>query len=160
MQRRVTIERDELDIQAHGLLPLRTILSYFERGRTNMFGGPNNLRKMQDEDGILAVVTSVRDLSLFWTPAVASEEKNNGTEKDLYPTMVEAGQQIVVNTAVEVKRKGMILEFHQSLSLLKEDMLISKGRVYLMMINAETRRPTSKLPPWAWELLDVQDGVK
>jgi hypothetical protein len=142
----ITIQRDELDAHAPGRLPLRTILNYFERQRTNLFGGPINLRKLQDEDGILAVVTSVRDLSLVWI------DHGDGYS----PIDVVAGDEIQVESAVQVKRKGMILEFHQSLVLPRTKQTIARGQVYLMMIDANTKRPTSKLPQWAKDLIQIQ----
>lgn len=60
------LQRDELDVHAPQQLPLRTILCYFERGRTNFFGGPKNLRKLQGEGKVMAVVTNVKNLSLVW----------------------------------------------------------------------------------------------
>ena len=141
-----TIQRDELDAHAPRRLPVRTILNYFERSRTNVLGGPNNLRKLQDEDGILAVVTSIRDLSLVW------EEQEGG----LACVDIHAGDSVEVQSEVEVKRKGMILEFHSSLVLSRTGQTIPRGRVYLMMIDAKTMRPTSKLPVWVKELLQIQ----
>jgi acyl-CoA thioesterase FadM len=89
------IHRDELDAHIAGQLPLRNILNYFERGRTNMFGGPNNLQRMQKEDGILAVVTSVRGLSPLW----------RNIDGQWRPLSVKAGDEIDVTSMVEVKRK-------------------------------------------------------
>lgn len=91
------IHRDEIDIHAPGQLPLRTILSYFERGRTNMFGGPNNLQKMQQENGILAVVTSIRGLSPMG--------KYNNIDSQCRIMSVKAGDEIGVTSIVTVKRK-------------------------------------------------------
>ena len=90
-----TIQRDELDAHVPNQLPLRTILNYFERSRTNLFGGPNNLRKLQEEDGILAVVTSTRDLSLVW-----EDDDGSGV---LAPVDVRAGDVVEVESAVQVK---------------------------------------------------------
>jgi acyl-CoA thioesterase FadM len=92
------IQRDELDAHATEQLPLRTILSYFERGRTNMFGGPNNLQKMQQENGILAVVTSIRDLS-----PVGRYYSN--IDNQCRFMSVKAGDEIDVTSMVQVKRK-------------------------------------------------------
>jgi hypothetical protein len=89
------IQRDELDVHVPGQLPLRNILSYFERGRTNIFGGPNNLKRMQQQDGILAVVTSVRGLSLVW----------RYIDGHWRPLSIMAGDEVDVTSMVEVKRK-------------------------------------------------------
>jgi acyl-CoA thioesterase FadM len=90
-----TIQRDELDAHSSGLVPLRNTLSYFERGRTNTFGGPNNLQKMQEEDGILAVVTSVRGLSPVW----------GDVDGVWQPLNLVAGQQVDLTSTMQVKRK-------------------------------------------------------
>ena len=131
-----TIYRDEIDAHWTGHLPLRNVLNLFERARTNFFGGPDNLRKLQQEDGILAVVTAVTDCSLIDEGVVC------------YP-----GQQVDVETVFVAKRKGMILECWQTLK--SGTSRLAQGKVSLMMLDANTRRPTSKLPIWVRERIGL-----
>ncbi|KAG7352925.1 thioesterase-like superfamily protein [Nitzschia inconspicua] len=147
----LSIHRDELD--AHSTaeegsqLPLRNILSYFERGRTNLFGGPSNLRRLKEQDGVLAVVTGVHNLSPVWRK-----------QGDLWrPHAVAPGVEIDLTSAVQVKRKGMIIEFYQTISIPIDghNVVVAQGQVNLMMVDATTMRPTAKLPPWAKDLLQI-----
>lgn len=170
------IHRDEM---VHGAtlarLPLRTILNYFERGRTNAFGGPNNLRRLQ-EDGIHAVVTSIRDISLIWTdrdiPTTRSDddEEVNGLARMsmIYPESdcLRAGETIKVETITTVKRKGMILEMDQRIIRVggkdnpSSTSVIAQGLVSLMMVDIETRRPTSKLPSWVQTMFEIDEEAR
>lgn len=159
------VYRDEVESHAFARLPLRTILNYFERGRTNAFGGPSNLRRLQQDDGIHAVVTSIRDFSLAWTHHAATDGQQ---ERELiYPTArpVNGGEAIVVETTTAVKRKGMILEMNQSIKLgtggggqdHPSSTVIAQGSVYLVMVDTESRRPTSKLPTWVQSMLSMDE---
>jgi acyl-CoA thioesterase FadM len=185
------IHRDEL-VQGDGTLlarlPLRTILNYFERGRTDAFGGPKNLHKLQRDHTLQAVVTSIRALSLVWsthstdpgtvarTLSTEDGDGNGGeeeeTEKRLTTTIssssssswmtypetdrLRAGETITVETTTTIKRKGMILEMDQKIlrrsrqknSNPSSMTVVAQGMVTLMMIDTNTQRPTSKLPPW------------
>jgi acyl-CoA thioesterase FadM len=137
-----TIYRDEIDAHWTGHLPLRNVLNLFERARSNFFGGPNNLARLQQEDGILSVVTSIGDCSLI---------DDHGVE--CYP-----GQQVTVETSIVVKRRGMVVECWQTLRTADESgesRRLAQGKVKLMMLDAKTNRPTYKLPSWVQEKLGL-----
>jgi acyl-CoA thioesterase FadM len=153
-----TVYRDEIDAHWQGHLPLRNVLNLFERSRTNALGGPDGLRRMQedDENAVVVVVTGVSDLTLI----------DEGT-------MLIPGQVVAVETAMVVKRRGMVVECYQTLrstpgssdvgdSAGKDKEAdcstarLAQGKVTLMMLDAKTRRPTTKLPGWARELLQVE----
>lgn len=135
-----TIYRDEIDAHWTGHLPLRNVLNLFERSRTIAFGGPNELQRLQN-DGILAVVTSIGDCSLI--------DEN---------IEVHPGQEVIVDTCCIIKRKGMIMEFYQTLESDCGSRL-AQGKVTLMMINEASRRPTSKLPAWLKERMNLAEDV-
>ena len=107
-----TVWKDELDPYVSSssskpslssVLPLRTVLNYFERPRSNFIGGPDELKKLQDEDGIVVVVTSIDDCSLH--PMV---QTSNNTDSSSPPPL-QAGDTIHVETHYGVKRNGMIV---------------------------------------------------
>jgi acyl-CoA thioesterase FadM len=129
------IHRDEIDAHWTGHLPLRNVLNLFERSRSNLLGGPDNLQRLKENDGILVVVTSVSDCSLI--------DEN---------VSVHAGQQVIVETASVIKRKGMIVECFQTLKSACGSRL-AQGKITLVMISDARRRPTSKLPAWLKEKL-------
>jgi acyl-CoA thioesterase FadM len=131
-----TIYRDEIDAHWTGHLPLRNVLNLFERARTNRFGGPDDLRRLQQEDGILVVVIGIGECSLIDEGVFCCP-----------------GQQVDVETASVVKRRGMIVECWQTLK--SGTSRLAQGKVDLMMLDAKTRRPTSKLPTWAQEKLGL-----
>jgi len=134
--------RDELDAQ--GRLPLRIALNYFERARSNYLGGPEQLHRLQSEDDLLAVVTSIADCGL------ASESRDY--------LVVQPGDLVNVRTSTKIKRKGMIIECHQTLETSNQSsscpgIPLAQGKVTIMMINRTSRRPTAKLPAWLLEKL-------
>jgi len=126
-----TVYRDDIDAHWTGHLPLRNVLNLFERSRTNIIGGPDDLRRLQTDHGILIVVASIGDCSLI--------------DEDV---TINPGQSVSVETSYVVKRKGMIVDCYQTLKS-DNDSRLAQGRVTLMMIDTETHRPTSKLPDWA-----------
>lgn len=136
-----TVYRDEIDAHWQGHLPLRNVLNLMERSRTNALGGPEGLRRLQQdkENGVVVVVTGVSDLTLV--------------EEGV--TLVP-GRKLVVETAFVVKRRGMILECYQTLRTTSSDARLAQGKVTLMLLDATTRRPTTKLPVWLRELLQIQ----
>jgi acyl-CoA thioesterase FadM len=134
-----TIYRDEIDAHWTGHLPLRNVLNLFERSRTNLFGGPENLRRLQDDDGVLAVVTGISDCSLI----------DEGI-------LLTPGQQVTVETSLRnIKRRGMILECWQTLKC--GSSRLAQGKVTLMMLDATKRRPTAKLPVWVQQKLGLAE---
>ena len=132
------IYRDEIDAHRNGQVPLRIVLNLFERARSNLLGGPDDLQRLQVEDDILVVVASMTDCSLM-------DENDN----PIYP-----GQNLTVETSYEVKRRGMVLDCYQTLVDDKGSRL-AQGLVTLMFIKNSTRRPTSKLPEWVKEGLGI-----
>lgn len=164
--------RDEFDAHMPGVLPLRNVLNLFERSRTNYLGGPNSLRALQQEDDILFVVTSIRDLALVHHSSSSSSRHHDGGG-------YRAGDQVGVETNFIAKKNGMVIECWQRLVLLSDDAdtddddhdnddesqdslsssssvvttttgnkrtLLARGVVTIMVLNGSTRRPTSKLP--------------
>lgn len=152
--------RDEFDTHLPTHLPLRNVLNLFERARSNGLGGPDALRRMQQEDEILWVVTSIDSCSLV------NLGYNDGDQKSgLVKVESRPGQTVTVKTDVVVKRRGMILEFRQTLFLppskqsgdktLGRRRRLAQAVVTIMALNARTRRPTSKLPEWVMELVQT-----
>ena len=103
------------------ILPIRNAMNFFERSRTNYLGGPDILRKMQLEEDILWVVTSVDDgkimVSLDDSSFVNNEENgvemgNTTTEKtfEKYYSYLRPSTDVFVRTNFIVKRRGMIVE--------------------------------------------------
>lgn len=124
------IYRDEIDAHWQGHLPLRNVLNLFERARSTLLGGSDELKRLQNEYGILAVVTGMTDCSLI--------------DED---TMVYPGQTVLVATSCIIKRKGMVVECYQTL-LTKEKNRLAQGIITLMMVDSVKGRPTSNLPDW------------
>jgi len=157
--------RDEYDTHLSTHLPLFSLLKLFERCRSNMLGGPNELEKLQNEHGLLFVVTSVKDGSLVCYEDIMK-----------YNTVVMTpGVEVFVKTDVVVKRKGMIIDcYHTAFLKIQSDekgkdaaeeegrgkvengVIIGQAIISLMSIDGTSRRPTSKLPQF---LLDRLQGV-
>ncbi len=111
--------------RTHSILPFRNALNFFERSRTNFLGGPDILRKMQLEEDILWVVTSVDDgklVSMNDSGFLNNEEKGvemgNATKEktvDTYYSYATPSTDVVVRTEFIVKRRGMIVECRHEL---------------------------------------------
>ena len=130
------------------MLPLRSVLNLFERARSNFLGGPHVLRQMQIENNLLWVVTSIDDLMLHYP----------GTEKLVDTIVLFPGQTVVVKTDALTKRKGMIVEFHQTVEIIEQDhqsqgdtttttTRIATGFVSICAMDTVTGKPTSNIPP-------------
>lgn len=130
--------RDEIDAHWTDHVPLRLVLNLFERARSNLLGGPDDLQRLQVEHDILVVVASIGECSLM----------------DECDTPIHPGQNLTVETSYEVKRRGMVLDCYQTLKDDKGSRL-AQGLVTLMFIKNSTRRPTSKLPKWVKEGLGL-----
>ena len=122
--------------------------NFFERHRTIYLGGPDKLRKMQQEDGILFVVTACDDANI-WLDAI------DGANHFL-------GRDVIVETKFVIKRRGMVVEcYHRLLMDMDEEgesssksrKLLAKATMTCMALNRDTHRPTSKLPKWLMDLL-------
>ena len=127
------VHRDDFDIHMPETLSVHSILKLFERSRTNGLGGPQILRQMQEEDNILWVVTSTDNLKI----------NSSATSRP--------GQSVNVKSHVAMKRKGMILEFLQSVEAPAEDdqsegVMVAQGVVTVCAIDSRKGRPTSKIP--------------
>ncbi|CAJ1967172.1 unnamed protein product [Cylindrotheca closterium] len=129
------IFRDELDTQLMSQLPLRIVLNLFERARSNLLGGPDELKRLKEDHDIVVVVTKISDCSLVDEGYILSP-----------------GHTVQVDTQSVIKRKGMIIDCFQTLKSSCGKRL-AQGKITLMMISKTTERPTSKLPEWVMEKL-------
>lgn len=130
-------------------IPIRSASNFFERHRTIFLGGPDKLRKLQEEDGILFVVTAMNDGEV-WLDAMDSANR--------------LGNDVIVETKFVAKRRGMVLECYHRL-LMEMDInddddnapkprkLLAKATMTVMALNRDTYRPTSKLPRWLMDLI-------
>ena len=130
-----TIHRDELDAHLPGQLPLRIVLNLFERARSNLLGGPDDLKRLQEDHGIMVVVTKISDCTLI----------DEGI-------IVRPGQIVHIDTQGVIKRNGMIIDCFQTLRS-NCGKRLAQAKITLMMINKTTKRPTSKIPDWVMEKL-------
>jgi acyl-CoA thioesterase FadM len=117
----------------HHIIPLRTAMNYFERSRTTHLGGPDMLRKLQDEDDLLWVVTNVQDGALFMDSLVllndsGNDNNNNNVDeyyganipeefrmKDFHSLHPTPGREVIVQTSYIPKRRGMVIECNHRL---------------------------------------------
>ena len=129
--------RDEFDPSMRSHLPLTSVLNHMERPRTNVFGGPKELRRLQEQDGIVVVVTGIRDLCLL----------PHATESLI-------GDVVTVETVYDMRKGGMRWDLFQTMYTSSGERL-AQGIVTLYSLNKETFRPTSKLPQ---RLLDRLQG--
>lgn len=134
-----TAYRDEFDASVPSHLPLKSVLKHFERPRTNLFGGPKELRRAQEEDGIIFVVSRISDLCLL------------DHRKDSL-----VGDALTVKTSCDIRKGGMRTDFLQTIYTRSGERL-AQGIVTVFAINKDTRRPTSKLPE---RILDRVLGIK
>lgn len=115
-----------------GMLPLTPIFTFMERIRTDCIGGSANLNRLREEDGILLMVTTVRQVSSCSPP-------------------LQPGDNIVVGAHISSKRKGMILECQQTVRTSEGD-LIARAVVDICHVKANSFRPTNKIPEWLKEI--------
>jgi acyl-CoA thioesterase FadM len=123
-----TLHRDEFDPHNANHLPLRSVLNLCERARSNVIGGPNALRKLQEEDNILVVVTAIKDCF--------------SVKHHSYPR-----QAVQVITEIIPKRRLACDCRHVLLD--NEGNVMAKAVVTLMSLNATTKRPTYKEGLWS-----------
>mmetsp|Transcript_21869 Transcript_21869/g.33207 ORF Transcript_21869/g.33207 Transcript_21869/m.33207 type:complete len:383 (-) Transcript_21869:406-1554(-) len=142
-----TIHRDEFDVHMPGVVPLSTTLSLFERTRSDSLGGPYQLRRMQEEDNLLWVVTSLDDLQI----------DDTGNKCVLQP-----GDELHVSMYCTVKRKGMIIVCDQEIWVRgdtqkninggvnsdndDDSIVLAKGTCTICAIDSIRGRPTSNIP--------------
>lgn len=130
--------RDEFDAHSSTHIPLRNVLTLFERSRSNFLGGPDALRALKEEHGLLFVVTKVNHCCKFPIDSA-----------------VRPGELVLVQTTFQVKRKGMIIDCQQTLKN-ASGQPVAQATVSLMTIDAETFKPSTNLPGWLRELLEGQ----
>jgi hypothetical protein len=134
------LHRDEFDITLPHRIPLRAVLNPFERSRSMGLGGPDSLRRLKEEDGIITVVTSIDQAALL--------------END--EALCRPGKAVTATSSVKVLRRGMILKWTHTLWTDDDAGVphrVAQAVVNLMMLDAHTRKPTSKLPDWVREIL-------
>eukprot|EP00977_Amphora_coffeiformis_P013554 scaffold3586_cov164-Amphora_coffeaeformis.AAC.5 len=123
--------RDEFDPLFVSHLPLPSVLNHFERPRSNLLGGPQELRRAQQEDGIIFVVGGIQELCLLG---------RDGKQQDSL-----VGDTLTVTTFCQVRKGGMRTDLYQTIYT-SDGERMAQGIVTLYALNQETRRPTSKLP--------------
>eukprot|EP00557_Chaetoceros_sp_GSL56_P000890 CAMPEP_0176500804 /NCGR_PEP_ID=MMETSP0200_2-20121128/13792_1 /TAXON_ID=947934 /ORGANISM="Chaetoceros sp., Strain GSL56" /LENGTH=396 /DNA_ID=CAMNT_0017899587 /DNA_START=260 /DNA_END=1447 /DNA_ORIENTATION=- len=129
-----TIHRDEFDVHLpNGTIPIRTALNLFERQRSNWLGGPHVLKQMMKEYNLQWVVTSIDDLEIFTT--CSNSRTTHQGQNGVLP-----GMKVEVRSSIQVKRRGMILEFHQDVILGQH--VLASGVVTICAIDAQKGRPT------------------
>eukprot|EP01082_Thalassiosira_pseudonana_P001531 g1636.t1 g1636 contig10:2482516-2483733(-) len=157
-ERRYIPYHDEFDSHHHATtgttyqshhIPLRNVMNFCERSRSDFLGGPKELRKMQIEDDLLWVVTGVEDGRLLLDEHLL-ERRDDG---------VRPGKDIIVQTNFIAKRRGMIIECQHRLLVEDGDSstngddtqrrrVLAEATATIMALKGSTRRPTSKLPQW------------
>ncbi|KAL7547334.1 hypothetical protein ACHAWF_010651 [Thalassiosira exigua] len=160
--------RDEFDFHHRPHIPIRSALNYFERSRSSYLGGPDALRRMQEEDDLLWVVTGIDDGELFLsdialecfdddTGGGGSKDGKGSTAVDWHPA---PGKEVTVQTNFVARHRGMIVDCRHSLLLdvkgergTSDRRLLARATVTIMALKGSTRRPTSKLPGWLLEKL-------
>jgi acyl-CoA thioesterase FadM len=132
--------RDEFDAHLTTHLPLTSAMNHMERSRTNHLGGPDLLRKMQEECNIVWYVISADEVSLVQMDSGCSP-----------------GREVISQLAVKSKRKGMILEIHHTLIMPTSNGPSRKaqGKVTLMAFNEALGKPTSDIPEWCLKKLGI-----
>jgi acyl-CoA thioesterase FadM len=145
-------------------IPLRNAMNFFERSRSDFLGGPDALRKMQVDDDLIWVVTGVENGKLFtldegfndisvkdYQPEDEMQKINVETSDDSAIFKVTPGKDVIVQTAFDVKRRGMILDCHHTLWMhdgMQKKKLLAQATCVIVALKGSTRRPTSKLPQW------------
>jgi acyl-CoA thioesterase FadM len=126
--------RDELDPDHR--IPLHTHLKYFERSRSDSLGGPSSLRKLQEQENILVVVTSNHNCESL---VVASS--------DVHETIDER-RTVRVTTGIRLRRRASVVECYQTAWF--ESKPIARALTTVMVIDATSKRP-SPLPDWVFQ---------
>jgi len=129
-----------IGVPGGALLPLRSAFNYFERARSGFLGGPDALQKMKTQDGVVWVVTSVKDANMFFPEAAD----------------VEPEGRVVVKTRMVVKRRGSVVDCYHTLHRGEggrddaKEALVSRATITIYCLDATTFRPTSA-PVWLLE---------
>jgi len=136
--------RDEFDPHLTTHMPLTKLLNMWERARSNMLGGPDALRRLQHDDQTLLVVTSNQDLALM----APSPEDDTATSANHQLPLIRPGQSVTVETVAILKRRGTVVECHQSAFSSATGACLGQGVTTILAIDADTKRPVRSLPDW------------
>ena len=126
------------------IIPCRNILNLFERSRTDSLGGPDSLRRMETDDEIVWVVSRIDDMKV-------------------YGCCDDPSSMVVVSNQMNIKRNGMIVEFHHTLVSSNNNndddddddaIVLAKGKITVVALDAQTRRPKRKMPPHILQMLN------
>jgi len=151
---------DEDDILYGYHIPLRNAMNFFERSRSTYLGGPDSLRRMQEEDDLVWVVTGVDGGELLLDPVAVEDLSDDGAwapweGDDAARWHPAPGREVIVQTNFFAKRRGMIVECRHRLCMdvssnngRARRRLLARATVTIMALRGSTRRPTSKLPQW------------
>ena len=126
------IEMRFLNDKQTSFLSFFTVMKLFERSRSNFIGGPDNLKRLKEEEGLLCVVTSVDNGALQGN---ALDDYKSGTDLSLN-----------VQNNFHVKRKKMI-DCYQTLLSLDQTSIIAQAKISILAIDSESRRPKA-IPKW------------
>lgn len=166
--------RDEFDPHLTTHMPLSNIMNLFERARSNMLGGPDALRRLQCDHGILTVITGFTNLALIDddnddNDIDIDDDSTAAAEQPLLLRLVPGKSAVTIDTGTVVKRRGTLIECSQTASLVDDDNTestsitsrtngcdgtrqrrrrIAQGVATLLAIDAVTKRPVSRLPDW------------
>lgn len=131
---RFVVHRDELE-GLSGVLPLRSVLNYFERPRSNFFGGPSALRELQEEHNIIVVVTKIDQGSLL--PCA---------------NQMRLGDEVEVQNRFVLKGRGKMCDVHQKLLMrsgeLGDEKIVAQAVVTLLLLDRTTGKPATRRPEW------------
>jgi len=125
-------------------VPIRNVLNFFERSRSNFLGGPDMLRRMQTEGKIVWVVIRIDDCYLIGGGGSSGGDKitnqveggnegelnkiqhsaggDAGSSSDTYSNTYQChpGQNVLVETNAKARRRNMLFECRQTLYALED----------------------------------------
>ena len=135
------IHRDELFAHLPSHVSLAKAMNIMERSRTNALGGPDQLRKMKEDDGIVWFVISANDLCLV------------RMNESCIP-----GQVVSSQLGVKTKRRGMVFEINHTLTVETADgrtERMAQGKINLMAFDERAGKPTNNIPEWCLKSMGV-----
>jgi len=153
--------RDEYDLHLGPThLPLQSCLNLFERSRSDFLGGPDALRKMKEEDGIIWVVTGVEGCALVNIGHAPDDEDED--EGGVEVVRCFPGGEVAVRTDYASRRRGAVLECRHTL-LVKggtRRRRLAQAVITIMALDDETKRPARKIPEHFFEKIEVSGSGK
>jgi hypothetical protein len=150
-------------------VPLFRTMHYWERARSTILGGPDALRRLQVDHGVVVVVTGLTNVEYY--PIVSSSiAMANIDESSRDSFVVEPTKtRILVETETVWKRKGTVIDCHHTAYYDNSDVavvpnqntdvpfgdrrLVARGCISLLALDASTKRPVRSLPEWVHEQL-------